>query len=247
MVGAKDRYLGPDEVIILAAGAGRRLEKVTAGTPKSLLPVAGVSTLERNLASIRLAFGGVPVTLVTGYRANLFHRFPLKKVVNASWESSGQLASLQCALRDTTAKRVIVIYGDVYVNSGNLQSINGRSEDVAVGNLLEWRSNWIKRYTNPLDDLESFRVGKGRVVEIGGPVTNLAEVQGQFAGCFSLSYSTFGVIGDLVSRDSSITSTGGLSKFIELDFRVVSVDFTMPWYELDTEADYQFARSLTLD
>lgn len=55
------------EVLILAAGLGRRLGNVTATTPKCLLDVHGESLLERSLRSIRTQ-GARSVTIVTGYR-----------------------------------------------------------------------------------------------------------------------------------------------------------------------------------
>ena len=61
----------PLEAILLVGGQGTRLRPLTIGTPKPLLPTAGVPFLAHQLA--RAAAAGVThVVLATSYRAEMF-------------------------------------------------------------------------------------------------------------------------------------------------------------------------------
>ena len=54
--------------VLLAAGVGRRLEDITGGGPKCLLPFGGASLLERHLVNLA-ACGVHRLTIVTGCEA----------------------------------------------------------------------------------------------------------------------------------------------------------------------------------
>ena len=68
---ARDRGTGGIEAILLVGGQGTRLRPLTIGTPKPLLPTAGVPFLAHQLA--RAAAAGITrVVLATAYRAEMF-------------------------------------------------------------------------------------------------------------------------------------------------------------------------------
>ncbi len=57
------------EAVILAAGRGRRLERVSNGRPKCLVQVGGVTLIERQLTILR-SVGIKRITVVVGHRAD---------------------------------------------------------------------------------------------------------------------------------------------------------------------------------
>ena len=68
---ARGRGTGGIEAILLVGGQGTRLRPLTIGTPKPLLPTAGVPFLAHQLA--RAAAAGITrVVLATAYRAEMF-------------------------------------------------------------------------------------------------------------------------------------------------------------------------------
>src|SRR5260370_38027162 len=73
-VNHRDINYGPSgelEAILLVGGQGTRLRPLTIGTPKPLLPTAGVPFLAHQLS--RVAEAGVSrVVLATAYRAQMF-------------------------------------------------------------------------------------------------------------------------------------------------------------------------------
>ena len=107
--------------MVLAAGAGRRLESLTEDLPKTLLPVDGERTiLDIALGNLRRA-GLETVVVVTGYAAERLterqaaleerHDVKLELVYNPKAEEWNNCYSLWCA-REHFAQGVLLCNGD---------------------------------------------------------------------------------------------------------------------------------------
>jgi len=107
--------------MVLAAGAGRRLESLTEDLPKTLLPVDGERTiLDIALGNLRRA-GLETVVVVTGYAADRLterkgaleqrHDVALELVFNPKAEEWNNCYSLWCA-REHFAQGVLLCNGD---------------------------------------------------------------------------------------------------------------------------------------
>src|SRR3954469_13923821 len=107
--------------MVLAAGAGRRLESLTEDLPKTLLPVYGDSTiLDIALATLARA-GRERVVVVTGYAAERIaerqvalearHGVALELLFNPKAEEWNNAYSLWCA-REHFAQGVLLCNGD---------------------------------------------------------------------------------------------------------------------------------------
>ena len=107
--------------MVLAAGAGRRLESLTQDLPKTLLPVDGERTiLDIALGNLRRA-GLETVVVVTGYAAERVserqaalearHDVTLELVFNPKAEEWNNAYSLWCA-REHFARGVLLCNGD---------------------------------------------------------------------------------------------------------------------------------------
>jgi choline kinase len=107
--------------MVLAAGAGRRLESLTEDLPKTLLPVDGERTiLDIALANLRSA-GLEQVVVVTGYAAERVaerqaalearHDVSLELLFNPKAEEWNNAYSLWCA-REHFAQGVLLCNGD---------------------------------------------------------------------------------------------------------------------------------------
>jgi choline kinase len=107
--------------MVLAAGAGRRLESLTEDLPKTLLPVDGERTiLDIALGNLRRA-GLETVVVVTGYAAERLserqaaleerHGVTLELVFNPKAEEWNNCYSLWCA-REHFAQGVLLCNGD---------------------------------------------------------------------------------------------------------------------------------------
>lgn len=106
--------------IILCAGSGTRVARITGGKPKSFLPIGQETLIQRQVRALELA-GVEDIMLVVGYKDHLFREsFPnLNFVVNRDYRTTNTAHSLMLALSAVEEKTTLVLNADVYF-SGRL-------------------------------------------------------------------------------------------------------------------------------
>lgn len=119
----------PVSAIILAASRGQGMDELTRNRPKVMLPVAGVPVLRHQVDKFKKQ-GVNDITVVAGYRHEAINVQGAKVLVNENWESTGELASLACAMESFNDDTVI-IYGDLLFRSYMLH------------NLLDWKADLL--------------------------------------------------------------------------------------------------------
>jgi len=130
------------DVILLAAGCSRRLAHLTQDLPKSFLPVAGRSILERNLAALQ-RLGFERITAIVGYRQAVFHeqigtrwgRLRLRYVESPDFASTGHGWSLFQARELWRRERrpVLLVHADVLYDGRILEKLlDAPGPDVAA-------------------------------------------------------------------------------------------------------------------
>jgi len=138
--------MSPSRAIILAAGNGSRMGRLTADRPKSMLEIDGRSIIERALDA--LAASGVgDVTVVAGYQserlrqhlgaradsANSAVAFPHVRVIeNTRYRETNSLFSLSLA-RDVLARGAVVLNSDVLLSPELVaRLVEARVDDAAL-------------------------------------------------------------------------------------------------------------------
>ena len=114
----------PVSAVVLAASRGHGMDELTCERPKVMLPVAGVPMLRRQIDKFKQQ-GINDITVVAGYRRDAIDVQGAEILVNEDWESTGELASLVCAM-DNFSEDTVIIYGDLLFRSYMLH------------NLLDW-------------------------------------------------------------------------------------------------------------
>ena len=99
-----------------------------------------------------------------------------------------------------------------------------------------WLQIWSARFTDPLVDVEGFSALGGRITQIGGHVERLTDVQGQFAGIFTLNPQTWRVLKSLPGF-SNLDTTTALNQIISLGVHLTEVPYSGRWAEFDSIAD----------
>lgn len=133
LLAAEKRYARggsrPVAAIVLAASRGHGMDELTRKRPKVMLPVAGVPLLRRQVDKFKKQ-GINKITVVAGYRHDAIDVQGVDIVVNANWQSTGELASLSCAL-EGFSEDTVIIYGDLLFRSYLLH------------NLLDWEAELL--------------------------------------------------------------------------------------------------------
>ena len=112
---AEKRYASADgarpHAVVLAAARGEGLEPVTEACPKAMLEVAGKPLL-RHLVDVFKQHGIHDITAVAGYRPETIDVAGVRVVENQAFETTGELASLNCA-REHFSDDNLIVYGDL--------------------------------------------------------------------------------------------------------------------------------------
>jgi len=119
----------PVSAIVLAASRGQGMDALTRERPKVMLPVAGVPVLRLQVDKFKTQ-GINDISVVAGYRHDAIDVQGAEILVNDDWETTGELASLACAV-DRFSADTVIIYGDLLFRSYLLH------------NLLDWEAELL--------------------------------------------------------------------------------------------------------
>ena len=231
------------KAIILAAGRGSRMKKLTSNKPKCLTNINGKPILEWQLEAFKKA-GLTEVAIVTGYRRNLLTKYSLVEFHNHNWAKTNMIYSLACAENWLKQTACVITYGDIFFDYSALLSLKNSTSDIAITYDPNWQKLWEKRFKKPLLDAETFKLDdEGSVIEIGKKPTNFKDIQGQFMGLIKLTPKGWSVLHKTINKLNllkrhQIDTTSALRKVIETNSATVTgIKYDMQWGEVDLEAD----------
>lgn len=168
--------------LILAAGRGSRMKSLTDDRPKCLVELKGRPLLEWQIGALRAA-GIKEIGIVTGYRRELLSGLCSYEFHNARWAETNMVSSLAAATSWLEEGNCIVSYSDIFYEPQAVELLLGNRDTLALTYDPNWLDLWGRRFSDPLDDAETFRLNAdGTLAEIGGRPTSLVEVEGQYMG-----------------------------------------------------------------
>ena len=242
--------------IILAAGRGSRLRRYTEDCPKCLTRLGGITLIDRQLATLR--GGGVDdIVIATGYRAKMLRLRGTRRVHNPVWETTNMVETLFRAEAEFSDD-MIVAYSDIVYEPRVLRALMLSPHEISVVIDRGWRSYWEHRFADPLVDAESLRVDRdGRIIDIGGPVADIDEIEGQYIGLMRFRDTGVDMLrrarAALGAEKRSWMDTRPVRKafltdlLMELILRgepVHAVTVENGWLEIDTVEDYETASGM---
>ncbi len=140
---AERKYLGVQRQetkgVILAATRGSALEALTKDKPKCMLDLRGEPLLRRLVHSFNNA-GVRDLTVVCGYKHEAVDLPNIHKVLNDAYATTGEVASLACAL-DTIEGPALIAYGDILFRDYILNLLFDASGDIVLAVDAKWREN----------------------------------------------------------------------------------------------------------
>jgi L-glutamine-phosphate cytidylyltransferase len=227
--------------LILAAGRGSRLQKLTEDRPKCLVELAGKPLLQWQLDALRTA-GIADITVVRGYRKECLAGPGYDTLENPRWSETNMVATLRCAAEILRAGPVIVSYSDIVFHPAIAQALAQADGDLALSFDRRWHELWQARFASPLEDAETFRTKDGFVVEIGGRATDAARIEGQYMGLLRFTPAGWEAVEGFLARLPALEAdrldmTGLLRRLLAEDVRVQAVPVEGRWCEVDNERD----------
>ena len=237
--------------MVLAAGAGRRLQPLTDDLPKTLLPVDG----ERTILDIALAnlkqVGMDEVVVVTGFAAQRItdlqeelerrHGVRLELVFNPKAEEWNNAYSLWCA-REALAEGVILVNGDTVhpasVEERVLETRGAADLILAVDDQKALGEEEMKLHLTPDGFMD-------RINKALDPST----AEGEYIGVTLIEPAAAGPLTEALEatwrRDSGLYYEDGFQEFADRGGRVAVAPIgQVDWVEVDDHADLARAREV---
>lgn len=233
------------KAIILAAGRGSRMAHSTENIPKCLLELNGVTLLEWQIRAMNNAgIENRDIVIVTGYKAEQIKWNGVKIVHNENWEQTNMFMSLCKAENYLLFEDCIVSYSDIIYDSTCIEIIKNSNEDIVMPYYTRFNELWTKRFENPLDDIESFKIHEGIITEIGKKPTSMADIEGQYMGIIKFTPKGWSAVLEALTVPCSkplfkLDMTTLLNHLIEFGKNIIGIPFSGMWLECDNESDLE--------
>ena len=214
------------------------MEGLTDERPKCLVQFRGKTLVDWQLHSLRSA-GIDEIGIVTGYKRELLTYLELAEFYNSRWAETNMVYSMTQASEWLSADECIISYSDIFYTPDSIKRLMLANANLAITYDPNWLELWSRRFSDPLQDAETFLEENGKLTEIGNIPQNIEEVQGQYMGL--LKFSPFGWSGvksflkGIPHENLDMTSL--LSLMIEQDTFVQTVPVAEEWHEFDSISD----------
>ncbi len=232
--------------LLLAAGAGTRLQPLTQDVPKCLTEVGGVPILKRLINNLR-AQGVNRLIVVIGYLGDCIQEFlkhhaddmQIDYVINPAYRTTNNIYSLWLA-RLQIREPFLLVESDLVFDARMLDDMLEPGK-MAISRILPWMNGTT---------VELGAGGRVSSFQLGGERCNNAR-QYKTVNLYSLSLDSWSKIEE---RLSLYISEGRLGEYYEAVFAEMLADGALSfdavffdtdrWYEVDTVADLREAESL---
>lgn len=233
------------KAIILAAGRGSRMKKLTNEIPKCLIKLDGKTLLDRQIESLKAA-GIIEIGIVTGYRRELLINRGLTEFHNARWFETNMVYSLFCVDEWLNSEPCIVCYSDLFYEPMGVFSLIENSSDLAITYDPNWLELWTSRFGDPLVDAETFLIDENSfITEIGNRPDSLDQVNGQYMGLLRFTPSGWqevvSFLNTLTTKEfDHIHMTGTLQMLIQTKkTKIKAIPYHGEWGEFDSLKDLE--------
>lgn len=237
------------KAVILVAGMGSRLGRLTETTPKSLLPIGRSTTLDRMLATLA-AHDVDQLVLVCGHlqeaiERHLAGRFPghtLTFVRNPDYATTNTAASLLLARAELEGESFVKLDGDVVFDPLIMTRLLSAADGCSYA--------CVDRTAVDAEVIKVQCNGTGSVTRIGNDVP-VASAVGESIGIERIDARSSAALfaqlalmgGDEAHRQSYYEVAYDAIVQAGEPFRIIEVT-GLPWVETDSLADYELAQQL---
>jgi len=252
---AEDRYLPPaaktTQGIILAASRGKALGKLTQDKPKALLDVAGTPLLHHQI-DILNKLGIKKITVVRGYKKEMFNLPGINFVDNDDYESTQEVFSLYKAIMDVEDE-ALVAYGDIlykkFIPDNLLESPD---EFVLAVDAGWWTSQNKGRYADFMSCSEPYKkeiFNQNVTLMKAGTDLLASQINGEWIGLMKISAPGLTKLKSLLSKLSekenfkSLRMSDLFNAMINKNFKITVQYIHGNWVDVDDLGDISNATS----
>ena len=230
--------------LILAAGRGSRLGAMTEAQPKGMVQLGGHSLIKWQLSALR-ASGVNDISIITGYKSEVFNIWNLPTFHNENWANTNMVLSLTSASEWLMDSTCLVSYADIFFSPADVCRLINKECDIGVAYDPNWFALWEKRFENPYEDAESFSLQGDRIIDIGRPVSEGDNIEGQYLGLLKITPVGWGQIELFVSSledavSNKIDMTTLLRHLINRGVEIKGSKVEDDWGEVDHPSDLEF-------
>ena len=233
------------KALIIAAGNGTRMQPVTRGRHKSLMPLLGLKIIERVILGAKEA-GIYEFVIVTGYKGKKLREFlgdgtkygiSISFVQNDDWEKANGISVL--AAQKYFRENFVLLMSDHVFDPSTLKKIQRlklKNNECALAIDRNLKS------ALDVEDTTKVVVKKGRVVNIGKNIENYNAFD---TGMFFCSPNIFSVLKKTTSIGKN-SLTNGMNVYVKQGKLRILDNKGKFWSDCDTYKDVKFAEKKLL-
>ena len=231
------------QLIVLSAGRGSRLPHKIRNKPKCLVELNSKPLILYNKDFFSLFKKKI---IVAGYKHKSLDKISREigftKILNKNFSSTNMVYSLFLTKKNVS-QDVVIVYGDILFDKSVYNIVKLKKNVLPVN--VNWLKNWKKRmsFKEILNDAESLKVKKGKILEIGTSLDKYNLPKYQFMGIIKLKKNSylkcFHYFKKLKNYKIDMTSFLNLcikNKIIALN----ALKYKKYWFEIDNKLDFKF-------
>ena len=244
------------KTLILAAGAGSRLNEITNGLPKPLVDINGTSLIQRQInllkkKSIKKIF------VIRGFKSNEFHLDDVSYIEDLEYDKHDQLGSLIVA-ESELSDDLLITFGDIIFDEDILDQILSSNSNFGVAIDLNWTKSYEKRIDNPIELAGKVLVKDGIIKQFSEklPIKKEGFLIGEFLGIIKLNNASTVILQKSLQQLKKTHNgkfhdaqsfqcakiTDILQELVEINIEINPIFVNGRWCEIDTPNDLEIAR-----
>jgi len=249
-------------IIILAAGRGKRLGNYTENLPKGMVELQGKPILRWQLQNIK-KIDNANIIIVRGYKKEKLEELNEIFIENDDYENTNMVTSLWCA-KDFFGDSFVMAYSDIVYNSDILKKLLKSKKNISVVVDRKWEAYWKNRRSNILEDTESLSLNKnGSISSIGQKVLDTKDIIGQYIGLVYFQKHGVELVKNIIQKEinanqndesyicegkmlNELYVTDLLQGLINDGIDIYPLWIDGGWIEIDTKQDLMLAHKITV-
>ena len=137
-------------------------------------------------------------------------------------------------------KDSIISYGDIFFGYKIINKLINDHNDIVISYDSDFLKLWSKRFKNPLDDLETFKIDENQyLIDIGDKTDDIQKIEGQYMGLLKITRNGWNKIDNLLCKINfnNIDMTQLLKILLNENLKIKTVQNKEIWGEVDTPHD----------